>query len=81
MLDKLKQMAQLKRLQDEAKAERFEGESNGVQIIVTGTFSVEGVHLNEDLSTDEQADAVKSAFNNAIQNAQRGMAAKFQGMM
>lgn len=81
MLDKFKQIAQLKKLQAEAKSQRFEGESNGVKIIVNGAFSTEEVQLNSDLSTEDQAEAVKAAFNNAVQNAQRGMAAKLQGMM
>lgn len=81
MLDKFKQMAQLKKLQDEAKSQRFEGESNGVKVVVNGTFSTEEVFLNSDLSIEDQANAVKAASNNAVQNAQRGMAAKFQDMM
>ena len=81
MLDKFKQIAQLKKLQDEAKSQRFDGESNGVKIIVTGTFSVEEVQLNSELNNEKQVDALKAAFNNAVQNAQQGMAAKFQGML
>lgn len=81
MLDQFKQMAQLKKLQDEAKAQRFGGESNGVKIIVNGAFSTEEVHLNAELNIEDQAEAVKAASNNAVQNAQRGMAAKLQGML
>lgn len=81
MLDKFKQIAQLKKLQDEAKSQRFEGESDGVKVIVSGAFNTEEVHLNPELSIEDQAEAVKAASNNAVQNAQRGMAATLQGMM
>ncbi len=81
MLDKFKQFAQLKKLQDEAKRQKFEGSSNGVTVVVTGTFSVEEVRLNASLSVDDQAEAVKQAFNNAVTAAQRGMAQTLQGLM
>ena len=81
MLDKLKQLATLKKLQDEARNQRFEGSSNGVTVVMTGAFSVESVALNPELSAEAQAQAVKDAFNNAVMAAQRGMAQQLQGLM
>ncbi len=81
MLDKFKQLAQLKKLQDEAKRQRFEGSSNGVVVVVTGALTVETVTLNPSLSVDDQTAAVKAAFNSAMMAAQRGMAQALQGLM
>ena len=81
MFDKFKEFAKLKALQDQAKKEKFSGEISGVKVVVNGSFSVEEVVLNPELELEKQSQAVKDAFNSAISNAQRGMAAKLQGMM
>ena len=80
MLDKFKQIAKLKALQDEAKKERFTVELNGVTITVSGSFNVEEVILNNELSENELAETIKNCFNQAIFKAQQGMAQKMQSM-
>lgn len=80
MLDKLKQLGQLKALQDQAKSERFEGSREGVKVIINGNMSVEEVILNPELPVDRQAELVKECMNDAMKNAQMGMAQKLQGM-
>ena len=81
MFDKFKELAQLKALQDQAKKEKFSGEISGVTVVVNGSFTVEEVTLNPELDTETQARTVKDATNAAIANAQKGMAAKLQGMI
>ncbi len=74
-------MAQLKKLQDEVKAQRFTAEKDGVRVVINGTFSVEEITLNSQLDTEQQARLVKDLINDAHRSAQQAMAAKFQGMM
>jgi len=80
MLDKLKQLNQLKALQDQAKNERFEASKEGVKVVVNGSLAIEEIILNPELSTDQQAIIVKECINDALRNAQMGMAQKMQGM-
>lgn len=80
MLDKLKQLKQLKSLHDAAKSERFEASKDGVKIVINGNMQVEDLVLNPELNIEQQTRAVKECLNDAIRNAQMGMAQKLQGM-
>jgi len=80
MLDKLKQLNQLKALQDQAKNEKFEASKEGVKVVVNGSLIIEEIILNPDLPADQQALIVKECINDALRNAQMGMAQKMQGM-
>ena len=77
MLDKLKQMGQLKSLQDEMKSQRFEAEKDGVKVIVNGSLMVEEIILE---GPDVDGVVVKDCVNQAIKNAQQAMAQKMMGM-
>ena len=81
MFDKLKQLKELRELQNAAQQERFESEKSGVRVVVNGTLQVEQIVINPELSVQEQGDAVKDAVNEALKKAQFAMAKKFQGMM
>ena len=81
MFDKLKQLKELRELQNAAQQERFESEKSGVKVVVNGTLQVESVVLNGEMPADQQAGAVKDAVNEALKKAQFSMAKKFQGMM
>lgn len=81
MLDKLKELGQLKALQDQARGERFEASRDGVKVVVNGALTIEEIVLNPDLSPQEQESIVKECINDAMKNAQMGMAQKLQGMM
>ena len=80
MLDKLKQLKQLKSLHDAAKSERFEASRDGVKIVINGNMQIEELILNSELNIERQTQVVKECFNDAIRNAQMGMAQKLQGM-
>ncbi|NUM25281.1 MAG: YbaB/EbfC family nucleoid-associated protein [Candidatus Buchananbacteria bacterium] len=80
MLDKLKQLKQLKSLHDAAKSERFEASKDGVKIVINGNMQIEELVLNPELDTQRQAQVVKECFNDAIRNAQMGMAQKLQSL-
>ena len=80
MLDKLKQFKQLKSLHDAAKSERFEASKDGVRVVINGNIQVEEVTLNPDLDLEQQAKVLQACFNDAVQNAQMGMAQKLQNL-
>ncbi len=79
MFDKLKQIKQLKELQDSLKKEIIEVEENGVKIIVNGKMEVEEIILNESLSFEDQSSAVKKGINEAFKKIQM-IAAQKMGM-
>jgi len=81
MFDKLKQIKQLREVQKAAEDAVFEGENNGVRIVLNGTLMIQEVHLNEQLSREEQEQAIAQAVNNGMQKAQMEMAQKMQGML
>lgn len=81
MFDKFKDMAKLKKLQDEVKSQKFTAEKDGVKIVINGSFQVEEVVLNPDLDNNTQASLVKDLVNDANKSAQQAMASKLQGMM
>ena len=80
MLDKLKQIAKLKAMQDEMKKEKFEVEREGIKIVINGSLSVEELVLNSEIETERQAKLLKDLFNEATKKAQMGMAQKLSGM-
>lgn len=81
MLDKLKELGKLKALQDQAKNEKFESSRDGVKVVVNGSMVVEEITLNPDLPPQDQESIVKECINDAMRNAQMGLAQKLQGMM
>lgn len=74
-------MAQLKKLQDEVKAQKFTAERDGTKVVINGAFSVEEVVLNPEHDADTQARLIKDLINDANRSAQHAMASKLQGMM
>lgn len=81
MLDKFKQLAQLKSLQKEIAKEKFEAEIEGVKVVVNGKLMVEDIILNPDLSADRQAIVLKNCLNGALYKAQSSAAQKMMGLM
>jgi len=81
MFDKLKQMQEMKNLQDEIKKEMFELEKNGVRLVMNGGMQLQEVQLNPDLSQEQQEKALLEAHQELMQKVQMAMAQKFRGMM
>ncbi len=77
MFDKLKQLGQLKSLQEEMKAQKFEVSQLGVKAVVNGSLVVEEISL---LDENVSGEAVKDCVNEAIKKAQQAMAQKMMGM-
>ena len=81
MFDKLKQMKELKSLQDEIKKESYDIEKNGVKLSMNGGMELIEIHLNPELSQEQQEQIIMQAYNELIKKVQVAMAQKFQGMM
>ena len=80
MLDKLKQMNQLRAMQNAMKAERFEFEKDGVKAVVNGNLTVEEIILTQDLPAVTGGQLVRDCINEAIKKAQMAMAKKISDL-
>jgi len=80
MLDKLKQLGQLKAMQEAIKSERFEYERDGIKVVVNGNLMVEQVILTQDLPKETGGQLIKDCVNEAIKKAQWAVAQKFSGL-
>ncbi len=74
MLDQLKKIAELKKLQDSLKKEKVVVERNGITIEMNGEFAVEDIKLNPDLVIEKQQEFLKQCLNEARQEIQKKMA-------
>lgn len=81
MFDKLKQIQELKSLQNELKQQTYDIEKNGVRLVMNGGMEITELHLNPELSQQEQEQTIMQAYNELIRKVQMAMAQRFQGMM
>lgn len=81
MFDKLKQIKELRNLQQEIKKESYEAERQGTRITMTGTFEVQEIRLNPELSPREQEKALAETFNELVRKVQMAMAQRFRGII
>lgn len=81
MFDKLKQMQQLKEMQESIKKERIEVEKSGNKIVINGRFEVEEISLNPQMKREFQEKALKQCFNEAVKKVQMIVAQKFSGLL
>ncbi|HNY97575.1 MAG TPA: YbaB/EbfC family nucleoid-associated protein [Candidatus Pacearchaeota archaeon] len=61
----IKQLKQLKDLQDNIKKQKVEVEKNGVKIVLNGAFELEDIALNPMLDKNAQEKAIKECFRDA----------------
>jgi len=80
MLDKFKQIKQLRDIQNELSKEMAESEKNGVKVVVNGKMQIEEIKLNEELSQQDQEQILKECINDAMKKLQAIMASKMSGM-
>lgn len=80
MFDQLKQLKQLKEIQDQLKKERVEVEKNGVKAVVNGKMEIEEIVLNPDFGIEQQEKAVKDCVNEAVRKVQTNLAQKMSQM-
>ena len=80
MFDKLKQFQKLNELKKILEQEKIEVEEQGVKIVVNGKMEVESIQLNSDLSIEQQEQAAKQCFNEAVKKIQMTAAQKMSQM-
>ena len=76
MFDKLKQLHELKKMQEEFKKERMTFSDRGVSITMNGSFEVEDIRLNPELSTEDQQQVLKHCLNQVREDIQKNLAKK-----
>ena len=79
MFDKLKQINELRKMQDQMKKEIMTVEKNGVSVTMNGSFEVQEIKLNPSLSIEDQQHALKGALNEAKDNIQKKLAQSLMG--
>ena len=80
MLDKLKQLGQLKAMQNEVKKEMFDVERDGVKVSVRGDMTIESIEISDETSREVIAEVVKDLANQGIKDAQQSAAQKMMKM-
>ena len=74
MLDQIKKIAELKKLQDSFKKEKMTVEERGVTVTMNGNFEVEDIKLNAELGIEDQQNVLKSCLNKAREDIQKKLA-------
>jgi DNA-binding protein YbaB len=80
MLDKLRQIKELKKMQDEFSKERIEVEKQGIKVIINGKMDVEEISLNSALSQQDQEKIIKECINEAMNKMKYSLAQKMSQM-
>lgn len=81
MFDKLKQLKELKDLQDSLSKEKIEVEKNGIRVVVNGKMEIEQIKLNPELTIEEQEKKLQECINDAMKKIQMAAAQKMSGLM
>lgn len=81
MFDKLKQINQLRQMQETIKQQHAEAEKQGVRIVMRGDFEVESITLNPELDIKSHERAVLQCMNEAKQKIQTILAKSFAGQI
>ncbi|MFH1451136.1 MAG: YbaB/EbfC family nucleoid-associated protein [bacterium] len=80
MFDKLKQLKQMKELNDSLAKEEVIIEKNGIKVVIGGKMEVKEIILNSELSKEDQERMVKECLNEAFASLQMKIAQKMTGM-
>ena len=76
MFEKMKQLNELRKMQDEFKKERLTFEDRGVSVTMNGNFEVEEIKLNPQLSIEDQQEVLRQCLNKVREDIQRTLAKK-----
>ncbi len=79
MFDQLKQLAQLKKMQDEIKKQIVDVEQQGVKVTMRGDMEILKLELNPDLDHKAQAEAILKALREAKEKIQKQLAQSLAG--
>lgn len=79
MFDKLKQINQLRAMQQQIKQQRVEAEEQGIKVVMRGDFEIEKIELNPALDIHSQEKALIRCINDAKDKIQTLLARDFAG--
>ncbi len=79
MFDQLKQIQEMKRIQDAMKQEHETVQKKGITVTVNGTLEVERITLNPALSPAEAERALVECINDANKSLQKRLAKTMMG--
>jgi DNA-binding protein YbaB len=79
MFDQLKQLAQLKKMQDEIKRQMVDVEVRGVRLTMRGDMEVLKLELNPELDPKSQSEAILEALKTAKENIQKQLVQNLKG--
>lgn len=74
MLDQIKKIAELKKLQDSFKKEKITIEKEGISVVMNGNFEVEDIKMNPNLVLETQQNILKGCLNEAREDIQKKLA-------
>ena len=80
MFEKLKQLKQLKDLQNSLQKETIEVENNGVKVVVNGKMEIEEIKFNPNMQIEQQEKITKDCLNQAMKKVQVIAAQKMSKM-
>jgi DNA-binding protein YbaB len=78
--DQVKQLKQMKDLQDKISKEKATAEKDGIKVTVNGKMEIEEIILNPSLSPQDQQKAVKDCVNEAMKKVQMDAARQLMQM-
>jgi DNA-binding protein YbaB len=71
MFEKLKQIKELKRIQEKIKKETIEIERQGIRVVLNGNLEIKEIMLNPALAKETQEEILKECLNEAIGKVQQ----------
>lgn len=77
IFDQIKQLKEMKDLQDNLGKEQASAEKEGIKAVVNGKMEVEEIILNPSLSVERQQEVLKECVNEAMKKVQMSAAQKF----
>ena len=79
MLDQIKKLNELRKMQSELQKQTVTAVSNGVSLTMRGDFDIIELSLNPELDAATQSEAILAAFRDARKQLQQKLAASFSG--
>lgn len=76
IFDKIKDIQKLKDLDNELAKQNFEGEREGIKVIINGRSEIVSLVLNSELAKERQEQVLKDLINEVSQKAKMAMAQK-----
>ncbi len=76
MFEKLKQLSEMRKIQEQLSKERVEVEKEGIRVVLNGRMEVEEVVLNAEMPREREEKILKDCLNEASKKIQLLLAKK-----